>query len=71
MSDQDQGPVEEPDEGRENAGANSLEEQVRRVIDYHCTEFTLSYATLIGVLEMVKHSIIQQWMYDEGDESKE
>lgn len=59
------------DETPDFAASNSLEAGLRRVIDYHCQEFDMSYATLIGTLEMVKASLLDQWMHGVDDEDED
>jgi hypothetical protein len=67
MSDRDQS--DQADEPSEFAAVNRLEQDLRRVIDYYCQEYDLSYAALAGTLQMIQASILDQWMHgDEDDE---
>lgn len=47
-------------------------DEIRRVIDYFASEFNMTYAEAIGVLQMIIMDIhAESWEGSEGEEDKE
>jgi hypothetical protein len=46
--------------------SDALASEMYRIIEFHVREYTMSYATVVGTIELVKASLIAEWM--EGEE---
>ena len=53
-----------------NRGVEYLEEALGEAIDYCRKEFSLNYAEVIGVLQIVSHTMFLEAIDDEEDEEE-
>jgi hypothetical protein len=51
----------------EREQANQFEKEVNRVLEHFRQEYELPYAAAIGVLEIIKHQLIEELLVEEDD----
>lgn len=57
-----------PDEPEAPDRVDRFSTEIHRVIDYFKTEFEMTYAETIGVLEIAKHSLLRETFGDDEDD---
>ena len=49
-----------------NEGVNQLTDEIRAMINRYCMEGDFSWAELIGVVELVKHELVENMTEEAG-----
>lgn len=54
-----------------DSASDALAEELHRIINFHIREYSISFASLVGTIELVKAAVISEWLEGEEVENEE